>query len=234
MMDDKKLEILSNIRLIPFKEKERMYESIINHAKELFGARRIVLYVKEGDWRKEFSYPSEEMLGFELDERWLDDIYKKLDPHILSFDKAKELGINIEGVTVFLPLGTKDYGIGILLLSGIKSLEEEIEEEIPIFKVFARYLEIYLYALKELIEKREISGAQDPLESLKEEIISMISRNLRTPLASILAYAETLKEGGNLSEKEKAEFIETIYKESMSLKNAIEDMMGYITIFTEE
>ncbi len=232
-MDDKKLEILSNVRFIPFRERERMYDNIINHAKELFGARRIVLYTKDEDWKREFSYPSEEMLGFELEKEHLDNIYEDLNPYILSFDKAKEIGINIEGVTVFLPLGTKDCQIGILLLSGIKSTEEEVREEVPILKIFARYLEIYMYALEELQAKKETSEG-DPLESLKEEIVSMISRNLRTPLASILAYAETLREGGNLSEKEKSEFIETIYKESMSLKNAIEDMMGYITIFTKE
>ena len=232
-MDNKKIEILSNMRWIPLKDIEEMYETLINYSRELFGARRIAFYVKEDKWRKEYSYPLEEMLEFELEDSCLDEIYKKFNPYILEGEEAVQIGIALDGTTVFLPLGTKEYHIGLLLLTGIKMSKQELEEEYPALKIFSRYAEIFIYATKKLVEK-ETSSEEDPLIDLKKDIVSMLSRNFRTPLASILAYAETLKNSESLSEKEKKEFIETIYEESKKLKEALENMMDYLSVFMEE
>ncbi len=235
-MDKKKIEILSNMKLIPLTESmEEMYETIVNYAREIFGARRVVFYGRNESWHMEYSYPSREMLGFELEEEYLSEIYEKFVPYVLSPEEAKKLGINIEGITVFLPLGTKDCYINLLLLVGVKFALDDLEEELPILKIFSRYAEIFIYGVKKLNEKKEILSHEDELLSeLKKNLISMISRNLRTPLASILAYAETLKESEGLSEKERTEFINTVYEKSLELKEAIDNMMDYISILVED
>ncbi len=235
-MDDKKVEILSNMRFIPLVEDlGDMYETIVNYARELVGARRVVFYVKNEEWEMEFSYPSQEMLGFELEGPLLEEAYEKFSPYALPPEKAKELGINIEGTTIFFPLGTKDCRVGVLVLVGAKLLPEEVEEEKSVLRIFSHYLELYIHATKKILEKRDSGSEGDEfLSTLKKDLISMISRNLRTPLASILAYAETLKESENLSEKERIEFINTVYEKSRELKEAMDSMMDYVSMLMEE
>ncbi len=234
-MDNKKIEILSNMRWIPLRDIEGMYETLINYSRELFGARRIAFYIKDDKWKKEYSYPLEEMLEFELKDDQLEEIYNKFNPYILEPEEAAQIGISLDGTTVFLPLGTKEYPIGLLLLTGIKMSKQELEEEYSVLKIFSRYAEIFIYATKKITERTyEVSPEEDPLVNLKKDIVSMLSRNFRTPLASILAYAETLRNGEGLSEKEKKEFIETIYEESKKLKEELENMMDYLSIFMEE
>ncbi len=232
-MDNKRLEVLSNMRLLPSEDKDATYETIVNYARELFGPRRIVLYVKSEEWKKEYSYPSEEMLGFELKSEYLNNVYEKFTPYIISFEEAKDIGINVEGITIFLPLGIKELPLGILVLAGIKGAVDEMEEELPILKIFSRYVEALIYSINKLNEKRE--GAEsDMVSTLKHDIVAMLSREVRTPLSSILAYAETLKETEDLSEKEKRDFIETIHKEALELKEVADRIMDYLSMLVEE
>ncbi len=234
-MDNKRLEILSNMRLFPLEDKDTTYETIVNYTRELFGPRRIVLYVKDDTWKREYSYPSEEMLGFELKDEYLDNIYEKFAPCIFSFEEAKDVGINLEGITIFLSLGTKELPIGVLVLAGIKGVVDEIKEELPVLKIFSRYIEALIYNVKKFDKKREEENIEDNMVStLKHDIVSMLSREVRTPLSSILAYAETLKETEDLSEKEKKDFIETIYKEALKLKEIMDRIMDYLSMLVEE
>ena len=230
-MDIKRIEVLSNMRFMPPKDISAMYETIVNYSRELLGARKIVFYTKGDEWKKEFSYPSEEMLGFELEGDFLENIFNKFKPSVFSNDESKKIGISTEGYTLFLPLGTKGQSVGLLLLVGIKI--SSIEDDLPIFKIFSRYLEIYVYSTKKLLEKKTETGEGDILGTMKMDIISMISRDLRTPLSSILAYAETLKKSESLSKEETSEFIKTIYDESLRLKEIIENVVNYIEMIAE-
>jgi two-component system phosphate regulon sensor histidine kinase PhoR len=62
-------------------------------------------------------------------------------------------------------------------------------------------------------------------ENFKTELIGNITHELKTPLAMIMGYAETLLENNNLTEEQLNKFIKTIYKSSNNLNNLINDIL---------
>lgn len=86
-------------------------------------------------------------------------------------------------------------------------------------------------ALKKLtkninIMKHGVSFAQKEMsksERLKTELITNVSHDLRTPLTSIMTYAELLKKD-NLTNEEREGYIEIIDRKSKRLKVLIEDL----------
>ena len=63
------------------------------------------------------------------------------------------------------------------------------------------------------------------VDNLRRELISNVSHDLRTPVASIHGYAETLiLNKDSLKPKEKEKFVEVIYQNCSKLKNMVEDL----------
>ncbi|WP_191557543.1 sensor histidine kinase [Metabacillus idriensis] len=60
-------------------------------------------------------------------------------------------------------------------------------------------------------------------ERLKTELITNVSHDLRTPLTSIISYTELLK-NPNLSEEERASYVEIVDRKSQRLKILIDDL----------
>ncbi|MEG0385669.1 sensor histidine kinase [Solibacillus cecembensis] len=61
------------------------------------------------------------------------------------------------------------------------------------------------------------------LEIMREEWISNVSHDMKTPLASIRGYSELLSEG-NLSENEQAEYARIIEKQSLHMQDLLDDL----------
>lgn len=69
-------------------------------------------------------------------------------------------------------------------------------------------------------------------ERLKSELITNVSHDLKTPLTSVINYAELLNKN-DLSEEEVREYSEIVYKKSHQLKKLIEDLFEASKINTE-
>lgn len=69
-------------------------------------------------------------------------------------------------------------------------------------------------------------------ERLKSELITNVSHDLKTPLTSVINYAELLNKN-DLSEEEIKEYSEIVYKKSHQLKKLIEDLFEASKINTE-
>ena len=70
------------------------------------------------------------------------------------------------------------------------------------------------------------------LETIRKDFVANVSHELKTPLASIIGYAETLaivKE-----EKDKSRFIQIILEQSTRMKNLIEDLLSLSTYENSE
>ena len=64
------------------------------------------------------------------------------------------------------------------------------------------------------------------LSQIKSDFVSHVSHELKTPLASITAYAEMLSEDEIEDEKTKKEFYSIIYSQAQRLNNMIEDILN--------
>ncbi|MEK4677903.1 HAMP domain-containing histidine kinase (plasmid) [Bacillus cereus] len=80
------------------------------------------------------------------------------------------------------------------------------------------------YMSKELTNKFEY---ERKLETIKNELITNISHDLRTPLTSIIGYLDLLKKGKYNTETQLQEYIETIYSKSQRLKYSIDELFEY-------
>ncbi|MGE6376650.1 histidine kinase dimerization/phospho-acceptor domain-containing protein [Peribacillus muralis] len=65
------------------------------------------------------------------------------------------------------------------------------------------------------------------LESSKNELITNVSHDLRTPLTSIIGYLELLKKGQYANEEQFQGYVDTIYGKSQRLKNLINELFEY-------
>ena len=65
----------------------------------------------------------------------------------------------------------------------------------------------------------------DRLESIRQEFLSNISHELRTPLTSILAFVETLEDGGIDDEENKRHFLAVIRRNAERMHSLIADIL---------
>jgi two-component system phosphate regulon sensor histidine kinase PhoR len=63
------------------------------------------------------------------------------------------------------------------------------------------------------------------LERMRREFVSNVSHELKTPLTSIQAYADTLLDGGLKDEENNRVFVERILEQSNRLQTLIRDML---------
>ena len=63
------------------------------------------------------------------------------------------------------------------------------------------------------------------LENIRQEFLSNISHELRTPLTSILAFVETLEDGGLEDEENNRHFLSVIRRNGERMKNLIADIL---------
>ncbi|MDE5413238.1 sensor histidine kinase [Alkalihalobacterium chitinilyticum] len=65
------------------------------------------------------------------------------------------------------------------------------------------------------------------LEAAKNELITNVSHDLRTPLTSMIGYLDLLKKGQYEGKKQFDEYVETTYSKSLRLKTLIDELFEY-------
>lgn len=65
------------------------------------------------------------------------------------------------------------------------------------------------------------------IEKEKNELITNISHDLRTPLTSIIGYLKLLKDGQYTHKEQLQEYLETIYSKSLRLKHLIDELFEF-------
>jgi len=65
------------------------------------------------------------------------------------------------------------------------------------------------------------------IESVKNELITNISHDLRTPLTSIIGYVDLLKKKEYRDDEQLNDYLETIYSKSLNIKKLINELFEY-------
>ena len=120
----------------------------------------------------------------------------------------------------------------IMVASAVKEEALAIEE---VLSMLDEASQIIVYSHKLEQKSRELEAATTELraanerlkglDKLKDDFVSSVSHELRTPLTSILAFAEILRDTPDVSEGERAEFLEVIVKESERLIRLINEIL---------
>ncbi len=62
----------------------------------------------------------------------------------------------------------------------------------------------------------------------EQRIIASISHDIKTPLTSILGYAERIK-NGNVSEKRKLQYLDTVYEKALEIQELVDEFDEYLS-----
>jgi signal transduction histidine kinase len=65
----------------------------------------------------------------------------------------------------------------------------------------------------------------DAIEQLKAEIVASVSHELKTPIATIKAYAQTMRANPDATEPKRVEYLKTIEEEADRLASAVDDLL---------
>lgn len=96
-----------------------------------------------------------------------------------------------------------------------------------------RVVEIGLEGIATQHELKEKTNNLEKLHSFRSEILEAVNHDLKTPLTSILGYAELLKMG-TLKKDEVAESVESIAKSAETLNGLIDNLSAYTSLVTKD
>lgn len=129
-------------------------------------------------------------------------------------------------VVIFLCVGIVCYGgycFG-TLLSGVQKMNRgDLDHKIPTKYLFGAFRD-FAVALNALADSA-MEAAQNQLRSerMKTELITNVSHDIKTPLTSIINYADLLQKPH--TEAEEAQYLEVLSRQSLRLKKLIDDLM---------
>ena len=79
-------------------------------------------------------------------------------------------------------------------------------------------------------EIRELMDKERESERTKNELITNVAHDLRTPLTSIIGYLELLSKGIPLPQEMQQKYIEIVYTKAKRLEKLIEDLFGFTKV----
>jgi len=79
-------------------------------------------------------------------------------------------------------------------------------------------------------EIRELMEKERESERTKNELITNVAHDLRTPLTSIIGYLELLSKGIPLPQEMQQKYIEIVYTKAKRLEKLIEDLFGFTKV----
>ncbi len=139
------------------------------------------------------------------------------------------LGISIFSLT-FLLLQRKSLKyIGKIAMAVQNISEGDLNTEIEVlgddeFSMIAANLNRMEEEIRELMDKERES------ERTKNELITNVAHDLRTPLTSIIGYLELLSKGIPLPQEMQQKYIEIVYTKAKRLEKLIEDLFGFTKV----
>ncbi len=115
-----------------------------------------------------------------------------------------------------------------VVAGGAISLEEmmQMADETQQVIEYSQQLEKTSAELRLTAQKLEDANTQlRELDSQKDEFLSQVSHEVRTPMTSIRSFSEILMEPGSLDDHQRQKFISTIHKESLRLTRLLDEIL---------
>jgi signal transduction histidine kinase len=107
-------------------------------------------------------------------------------------------------------------------LEEVMQMADETQQAIE----YSQELEMTSTQLRATAEKLEEANRQlRKVDLQKDEFLSQVSHEVRTPMTAIRAFSEILLDEGDLDEDSRAKFVSTIHKESLRLTSLLDEIL---------
>ena len=136
------------------------------------------------------------------------------------------LGIIIFTVSLVLQMNSMINYIGMIKEGVDRIAQGDFQTEILVkgndeFAIIAENLNKMMGEISELMDnEREV-------ERSKNQLITNVAHDLRTPLTSIIGYMELLVNGNNIPDETRDKYLKVAYNKSLRLQKLIEDLFGF-------
>lgn len=154
------------------------------------------------------------------------NVYKNNNDAPLELFMYVLLGIVIFTVSFILQINSMINYIGTIKEGVDRIAEGDFQTEILVkgndeFAIIAENLNKMMGEISSLMEnEREV-------ERSKNQLITNVAHDLRTPLTSIIGYMELLVNGKNIEEEIKMKYLKVAYNKALRLQKLIEDLFGF-------
>lgn len=170
-------------------------------------------------------------LELDRDQKKLSHIFSSMDQGVLLLDKEDTIlhanpWLEKEFNTEFLSGSSLFQAINDIRL--INFFSEILGQNQELGRVSLQQ-DVFDVSVKQVADQRLVLirnvTRQVEYEAFKAELTGNISHELKTPLAMIMGYAETLRDTPNLDEVTRSRFLDYIYGSSVRLNNLINDII---------
>jgi two-component system sensor histidine kinase KdpD len=146
-----------------------------------------------------------------------------------AFDHAKPAGLGTQALPAsagrYQPLTASQGKVGVLAVRPRESESLLATTQLLLLDTFANQIALALERVS-LIEGRQAARIEAESERMRSALLSSVSHDLRTPLATIAGAASTLQQPGALLDKStQSELIDSIVREADRLNDLIANLM---------
>lgn len=117
-----------------------------------------------------------------------------------------------------------------IIANGMEDIAQgNFDTEIPVktmdeFGQIARYLNLMQENIKEIMERERLA------EHTKNDLISSVAHDLRTPLTSILGYLGWVREQPDLDEEIRRKYLDIAYRKAEYLEKMTNELFGFVKL----
>lgn len=198
---------------------EEVVQVAVRHIHAEFSSRNVILFP---DVHGRVVYPSERPLTESLPGADLSVAQWVLDHNELAGQGTNTLpGAN----AIYFPLSGWDRVLGVLALQPVNLRRVFLPEQRKLLETFIQQVAQALTRVR-FAEQAKSSQLQMEAERLRNSLLSAISHDLRTPLATIMGSASTLAEGDErLKAEEKIQLNRDIFEEAKRMSSLINNIL---------
>ncbi len=187
------------------------------HAGDLFGGAAFVLVLSEGG--------EQQVLGASPIDAMIDA--KDMTVARWTYDHDELAGLGTDTLTgsnaICAPLRAGSARLGVLALIPLEKKALRVDQR-AFLDVFCRQVAVALERARLSAEARQ-AALRAKTEEMRSSLLSAVSHDLRTPLASITGAATALRDDPNLGEATREDLVESIVGEAERLERLVANLL---------